>query len=228
MDNKERTLVEMTPEEKAQFEAFQKEQARKAKIEAKREQRKQLQEMTDSVMAEAVAELMDCNKQLVATKLKVMETFSTLMELRKEVNEEAGKKEQDTYMFTNSEGTQRIQIGYNMNDNYLDQVEEGIAKVKTYLESLAKDDQSKELIALVLRLLARDQKGNLKASRVIQLGQLAEKSGNEDFQEGMRIIREAYRPTRSNEASCLSAAAPASRRKSGNTSALELAKCNLF
>ena len=27
--------------------------------------------------------------------------------------------------------------------------------------------------------------------------QLAEKSGNEDFQEGMRIIREAYRPTRS-------------------------------
>lgn len=197
MDNKERTLVEMTPEEKAQFEAFQKEQARKAKIEAKREQRKQLQEMTDSVMAEAVAELMDCNKQLVATKLKVMETFSTLMELRKEVNEEAGKKEQDTYMFTNSEGTQRIQIGYNMNDNYLDQVEEGIAKVKTYLESLAKDDQSKELIALVLRLLARDQKGNLKASRVIQLGQLAEKSGNEDFQEGMRIIREAYRPTRS-------------------------------
>ena len=128
MDNKERTLVEMTPEEKAQFEAFQKEQARKAKIEAKREQRKQLQEMTDSVMAEAVAELMDCNKQLVATKLKVMETFSTLMELRKEVNEEAGKKEQDTY---------------------------------------------------------------------IQLGQLAEKSGNEEFQEGMRIIREAYRPTRS-------------------------------
>ena len=190
-------MVEMTPEEKAQFEAFQKEQARKAKIEAKREQRKQLQEMTDSVMAEAVAELMDCNKQLVATKLKVMETFSTLMELRKEVNEEAGKKEQDTYMFTNSEGTQRIQIGYNMNDNYLDQVEEGIAKVKTYLESLAKDDQSKELIALVLRLLARDQKGNLKASRVIQLGQLAEKSGNEEFQEGMRISREAYRPTRS-------------------------------
>ena len=174
-NNKERTMVEMTPEEKAQFEAFQKEQARKAKIEAKREQRKQLQEMTDSVMAEAVAELMDCNKQLVATKLKVMETFSTLME----------------------QGTQRIQIGYNMNDNYLDQVEEGIAKVKAYLESQAKDDQSKELIALVLRLLARDQKGNLKASRVIRLGQLAEKSGNEEFQEGMRIIREAYRPTRS-------------------------------
>lgn len=180
----------MTPEEKAAWEA-QKKRA------TKKEQRKTLQEMTDSVMSEAVTELMGCHQQLVATKQKVIETFSTLMELRKEVNEEAGKKEQDTYMFTNSAGTQRIRIGYNMNDNYLDQVEEGIAKVKAYLESLAKDEESKALIALVLQLLARDQKGNLKASRVIQLGQLAEKSGNEDFIEGLRIIREAYRPTRS-------------------------------
>lgn len=193
----EKTLVEMTPEQKAEFEAFKEMQARKERAEAKKEQRKQLQEMTDSVMAEAVAELMNCNEQLKATKQKVMDTFSTLMELRKEVNEEAGKKEQDTFMFTNSEGTQRIRIGYNLNDNYLDQVEEGIAKVKAYLESLAKDEQSKELISLVLSLLARDQKGNLKASRVIKLGQLAEKSGNADFQEGMRIIRESYRPTRS-------------------------------
>lgn len=193
----EKTLVEMTPEQKAEFEAFKEMQARKERAEAKKEQRRQLQEMTDSVMAEAVAELMRCNEQLKATKQKVMDTFSTLMELRKEVNEEAGKKEQDTFMFTNSEGTQRIRIGYNLNDNYLDQVEEGIAKVKAYLESLAKDEQSKELISLVLRLLARDQKGNLKASRVIQLGQIAEKSGNEEFQEGMRIIRESYRPTRS-------------------------------
>lgn len=190
-------MVEMTPEQKAQFEAFQKEQAKKERIEAKRQQRKELQEMTDEVMNEAVGILRNCNEQLKEAKQKVMDTFSTLMELRKEVNEEAGKKEQDSYMFTNSEGTMRIRIGYNMNDNYLDQVEEGIAKVKAYLESLAKDDQSKELIALVLRLLARDQKGNLKASRVIQLGQIAEKSGNEEFQEGMRIIREAYRPTRS-------------------------------
>ena len=190
-------MVEMDPETKAKFEAWQEAEAKKAQQEAKREMRKQLQEMTDEVMAEAVAELLECHDLLVAKKQKVMDTFATLMALRKEVNEEEGKKEQDTFMFTNSEGTQRIRIGYNLNDNYLDQVEEGIAKVKAYLESLAKDDQSKELIALVLRLLARDQKGNLKASRVIQLGQLADKSGNEEFQEGMRIIRESYRPTRS-------------------------------
>lgn len=112
-------MVEMTPEEKAQFEAFQRQQERKAQMESKREQRKQLQAMTDEVMAEAVAELQECHDRLVATKKKVIDTFSTLMEFRKEVNEESGKKEQDSFMFTNSEGTQRIRIGYNMNDNTL-------------------------------------------------------------------------------------------------------------
>lgn len=193
----ERTLVEMTPEEKMRYEAFKQEEQRRQQAEAKRKQREQLQAMTDEVMAEAVAELQRLHDMLVESKKKMIDTFSSLMELRKEVNEEAGKSEQNTFQFTNSGGTQRIRIGYNMNDNYLDQVEEGIAKVKTYLESLAKDDQSRELIALIMRLLSRDRTGNLKASRVIQLGQLAEKSGNGDFQEGMRIIREAYRPTRS-------------------------------
>ena len=69
--------------------------------------------------------------------------------------------------------------------------------MRAYLQSLARDKESEQLIALVMRLLARDTKGNLKASRVIQLGQIAEKSGNEEFMEGIRIIREAYRPTRS-------------------------------
>ena len=53
----ERTMVEMTPEEKARYEAFKEAEERKARAEAKKEQRQKLQEMTDSVMAEAVAEL---------------------------------------------------------------------------------------------------------------------------------------------------------------------------
>ena len=193
----EKTLVEMTPEEKAQFEAFQQEQERKRREEERRDLRKQLQQMTDEVMADAVAQLQECHDRLVDTKQRVLDTFSTLMQLRKEVNQEEGRREQDSYMFTNTAGNQRIKIGYNLNDNYLDQVEDGIAKVKAYLQSLARDEQSAELIELVLRLLARDGKGNLKANRVLQLSQIAKKSGDEEFVEGMRIIQEAYRPTRS-------------------------------
>lgn len=190
-------MVEMTEEQKAQFEAFQKEQERKAILETKKQMREDLQKLVDEVLVDALSDLKSCSRMLKDCKERVIKTLSAVVELRKEVNEEEGKKEQDSFTFTDSKGEKRIRIGYNMNDGYLDQVEEGIAKVKNYMSGLAKDDASKELVDLVMRLLARDQKGNLKASRVIQLSQIAEKSDSEEFKEGIQIIREAYRPTRS-------------------------------
>lgn len=197
MENKERTMVEMTPEEKAQYEAFKEAQAKKEAQERKKQQRDDLQKLTDEVLDEAVADLEACSASLKECKEKVMDTFWALMEMRKEVNTEAGKKEQDTYMFTNSAGTMRVRIGYNMLDNYADSVEEGIAKVHAYIKSLAKDDESKVLVDTILRLLSRDQAGNLKASRVMQLWKMAQDSKSEEFMEGMKIIQESYRPTRS-------------------------------
>lgn len=191
------TMVEMTEEQKAEFEAFKKEQERKAALEAKKQQRDDLQKLTDEVMNEAVENLKKCSAMLVECKNKVMDTFRTLMEMRREVNTEAGKKEQDSYTFTDTKGVQRIRIGYNMLDNYLDSVEEGIAKVKAYIGGLAKDEESQKMVDMVLKLLARDEKGNLKASRVMQLWKIANESGNADFMEGMEIIQEAYRPVRS-------------------------------
>lgn len=192
-----KTMVAMTEEEKAQYEAFKKEQERKAALEAKKQQRADLQALTDDVMNEAVAELKECSAQLKATKEKIMDTFRSLMEMRKEVNEEAGKKEQDSYQFSNTEATMRIRIGYNMNDNYLDSAEEGIAKVKAYLSSLAKDEESQKIIAMVMQLLAKDQQGNLNAKRVLQLWKMAQESGDEGFKEGVEIIQQSYRPIRS-------------------------------
>ena len=42
--------------------------------------------------------------------------------------------------------------------------------------------------------LSKDQKGNLKASRVLQLRQIAEKVNNEKFTEGVEIIMNSYAP----------------------------------
>ena len=52
----------------------------------------------------------------------------------------------------------------------------------------------KALVKMVLRLLARDAKGTLKASRVVQLRKIAEETGSERFMEGVQIIEEAYQP----------------------------------
>lgn len=186
----EKTMVEMTPEEKAVWEASKKRAAKK-------EQRKQLQELVDAEMNNAVSELMGCRDTLKRVKSKIFADFDTIMKLRREINEDDNPEsdEQFSFTFTSSDGLQRLRIGYNMNDNYLMQVEDGIGKVREYLQSLAKDEASGRLVDAVMRLLARDQKGNLKASRVLQLSKMAEESGDETFKEGMTIIRDAYSPT---------------------------------
>ena len=71
---------------------------------------------------------------------------------------------------------------------------EGIAKVKDFIGSLAKDDESTMLVRAILKLLSKDQQGNLKASRVMQLRKMAEESGNETFIDGVSIIEQAYNP----------------------------------
>lgn len=194
----EKTTVEMTQEQLKEFEAFKLEQKKKAEAEERAEKRRLLQTMTDDALVACIEKLMEASEYLRNVKSAILGEFGTLMELRKEVNEDAGKIiDQDSYTFTDSKGSMRIRIGYNLSDGYLDQVEEGIKKVKEYLRSLAKDEDSGRIVDMVLRLLSRDNKGNIKASRVIQLSKMAQESGNEQFIEGMRIIQESYRPTRS-------------------------------
>ena len=66
--------------------------------------------------------------------------------------------------------------------------------MQSYIQSLASDEKSQSLVKMVMRLLAKDAKGTLKASRIIQLRRMAEESGNSEFIEGVKIIEEAYQP----------------------------------
>ena len=102
--------------------------------------------------------------------------------------------ENQSHTFTNSEGNKRIVLGVYVTDGYLDTAEEGIAIIREYIESLATDEKTKALVGMVMKLLAKDQKGTLKASRIIQLRKIAEDTGNDRFLEGVKIIEEAYSP----------------------------------
>lgn len=133
--------------------------------------------------------------ELAAQKRSIRNAFATVVDLKSSLY--GVKDGQRSHQFINNEGTRRITIGFNVIDNYDDTVDAGIAKVKEYISSLARDEQSKILVETVLKLLSKDSKGTLKASRVLQLQQMAEKSGNADFVEGVRIIRDAYRPIES-------------------------------
>ena len=67
-------------------------------------------------------------------------------------------------------------------------------KVKEFLATLAKDDNSAKLYKAVMQLLSKDRKGNLTASALLQLERYANEWNDPMFSEGVEIIRNAYSP----------------------------------
>ncbi len=185
--------VTMTAEEMAEFEAFRKAQAEKRAKEERKQNLETYNKMVDEQVEMTIPELWSLSEQLAAVKDAVFGNFKALLDMKSDVMKMT-KDGQRSHTFTSSDGTKRIELGcYNL-DNYKDTVNDGIALIKSYISGLAKDEETQSLVEMVLKLLSKDQKGNLKASRVLQLRALADKSGNAQFKEGVEIIMDAYDP----------------------------------
>jgi hypothetical protein len=191
-ENQEAVL--MTAAEKAQFEAFRKEQDKKAAQEQAKENRSSYRRLVNDEVLKAIPLLREVSAKLTSAKTKVFQDFQTILDMKSDVMKLTRDK-QKTHTFTDEEGKYRLTLGTYMLDGYDDTVEDGIGMVKEYITSLAGDGKTRELVDMVLKLLARDAQGNLKASRVLQLRKLSDESGNDRFIEGVRIIEESYRPT---------------------------------
>lgn len=185
--------VEMTAEEKQQFEEFKAAQAVKnAKEQAKRD-REAYRDLVDETIERAIPSLECLSQGIKETKQSILDDFRNVIEMKADVLK-LKKDGQRSDTFTNSAGDKRITVGVYVTDGYRDTVEDGIAIVKEYIEGLASDAKTQSLVKMVLRLLARDAKGTLKASRVVQLRKIAKESENERFMEGVQIIEESYQP----------------------------------
>jgi hypothetical protein len=187
--------MDMTEEELEEFKAFREMKAKKAAELAAQEKREDYKILVDETIEASIKDLLDVSNKLSEVKKKVYDNFTAVIDLKKEVILNRNYDTIRSHTFTNTEGTKRIRLGVLMLDGYADTVEDGILKVTDYITSLAKDDNSQVLVEAVLKLLAKNQEGVLKASRVIQLRKLAEQTGDEEFIEGVRIIEDAYRPT---------------------------------
>lgn len=188
--------VTMTAEERAEFEAFKAEKQKKAAAEARKVARENYAQLVDEEVKRAVDELRDLSQTITKAKRRVYDNFKAVLDMKAEVIGAPGEN-QRTHTFTTSDSRYRLTLGVNTIDAYRDTVEDGIAMVRAYIESLAKDDTTKALVSGILRLLARDATGQIKASRVLQLRKVAEDVGNDQFLEGVKIIEEAYQPTES-------------------------------
>lgn len=189
----EKKVVEMNSEELRQFEAFKAKQVEEnAKVKAKQD-RDAYRDLVDETIERTVPALMCLSQGIKDTKASVLNDFRNVIDMKADVLK-LKKDGQRSDTFTNSKGDKRITIGVYTTDGYRDTVEDGIAIVKEYIEGLASDEKTKALVKMVLRLLARDAKGTLKASRVVQLRKIAEETKSDRFMEGVQIIEEAYQP----------------------------------
>lgn len=186
--------VTMSAAERAEWEAFKAEKAKKEAAELRRQQREAYQELVNEELAAAIPEQRNLSEQIKATKDTLFSNFATVLEMKADV---VGFKEDGQYShtFTNSDSTLRLTLGVNTVDGWTDMAEAGIAMVRQYLESLATDEKSKSLVNAVMRLLSKDRQGNLNASKVLQLQKMAEESHDDKFIEAVKIIRESYQPT---------------------------------
>ena len=188
----EKTKVEMTPDELKEFQEFQK--ARKAKEEAALvEQRKEeYKVMVDASIYNAYERLILVSKNLAEMKQKVLADFTNAIAMKQELF--GVKTDQKSHTFTNDKSTVRITVGNYTSDGYRDTVNEGIEIVRAVVSSMARDAESSALVDAIMRLMSKDKAGSLKASKVIQLRQMAEKLNNQRLIEGVKIIEDAYLP----------------------------------
>ena len=146
--------VSMSAEELAQFEAFKKQQEKEAAAKRRKENREAYAQLVDEEIDAVLPELKDLSQQIAAVKSTVYGNFAEVLKMKAEVMNLTKQEGQLSHTFTNSDSTARLTLGVNTVDAYRDTVEDGVAMVKEYIESLAKDDNSRALVNAVMRLLA--------------------------------------------------------------------------
>lgn len=194
MEERSKQTVFMTEEEKAEFEAFQQAKARKAAEEKAKADREMYRQMVDEEIENSIPVLLGISEEIKESKQKVLDNFKAILAMKSDLFRTKMRNDQRSHTFTNSAGDKRITLGVYVTDGYRDTVEDGIAIVKEYIASLANDEKTQALVNMVFRLLSRDAKGTLKASRIVQLRKVAEDTGDARFMEGVRIIEESYQP----------------------------------
>ncbi|CAK7045216.1 MAG: hypothetical protein BACC_01235 [Bacteroides sp.] len=181
----------LTEKEKAELRA-KLEAEDKAKKQKQQEDRETYKTLTDKFVTSNIKKLQNLSSQMMQVKQEVFRDADLLINMKDELFKTKVDRRSNT--FTTQDGLMSITLGNRVNEGWDDTVNAGIAKVKDYLASLAKDDDTAALVETVMGLLAKDRKGNLKASKVLELEKLAQKKQDEMFLDGIAIIRAAYRP----------------------------------
>lgn len=183
-------LENLTEEQKKELkkklaeEEVKKENERKQKVE-------EYKNLVDECVMKGIQKARYISEMISLGKKEIQDTFKTLIDLKEELY--GIRDNQQSHSFSTRNGDYTITVGYRVVDNFDDTVHTGIAKAKNYINRILKDE-NKELQKVLDLLLKKDKNGNLKASRVIELERIALDINDNELTEGVRIIKEAWKP----------------------------------
>lgn len=160
----------------------------------KEQDRNSYKDLVNEELPRIITPLRQMNTALSELKFNTFQSLQTLLELKQKAYDV--RDTQQSHTFTDNKGN-TITYGFRIVDGWDDTVTAGIDKVREFIASLAKDEATGKLVHAVNQLLKKDAKGNLKASRVLELTKLAEEFSDPDFTDAVNIIRQSYKPQRS-------------------------------
>lgn len=185
-------IKNLTPEEKAelkkQLDAEEREQVKKVE-----DDRSTYKNLKEEFVLRNFTILESLSRQMQEVKQRIFQDSEVLVNMKNSLFNVKGNRQTDT--FSSESGKYSIKLGNRTYEGWDDSADIGVEMVKEYLASMAVDDDTAELVDTVMGLLAKDRKGSLKASRVLELEKLAIKRNAPRFLEGIKIIKDAYRPS---------------------------------
>ncbi|MDR3168338.1 MAG: DUF3164 family protein [Candidatus Peribacteria bacterium] len=169
---------------------------KKLKKQQKEENKEALKELQNEFVNKFFGKLLGVERDLREMKSTIFENAGSILELKQEIlgmSDEAMKKQQ-SHSISNSDYSKTIIIGHNTVDGWdMEQATSGIEKVNNWLEKQLKSN-SKDLIAMIRDLLKPNKEGLLKANRVMELSNRANKIGDSELIEAVSEIQQAYHP----------------------------------
>lgn len=173
-----------------QIDAQQKKEARQ-KYEA---DRKTYKNLVDFQVENLFPHIEMISSQLATLKKNTYKSFDAAIALKRELYGER-VDENLSHMFSNEKNDRRITIGNRYKDDWDDTITAGIDLAKQRIEELAVNEVSQALVKMVLSLLSKNSKGELKASKILQLRRIAQEQNDEKLLEAVEIIERAHKPS---------------------------------
>lgn len=184
-------ITKLTAEQRAELKA-QLEAEERAEKQKRQEDIDAYKQSVDDFVRSTFERMKRVSELMRSEKDSVFTAAETLISLKDELYNT--KTDRHSNSFTSADGMVSITLGKRTNDGWDDTVNVGVQKVTDFFKSMARDEEMAALAEMVMSLLSRDKKGNLKASRVLQLREVARKSGYQELIDAADIIQAAYSP----------------------------------